>query len=77
MDSESQLNEDRTAVLLELSSILSTAQNLVCELRALVAFTDREGGKLAHSQNKAVSSLDIWKHLFAAVPTEDNSSSLQ
>lgn len=24
----------------------------VCELRALVALTDREGGKLAHSQNK-------------------------
>ncbi|GCC34266.1 hypothetical protein chiPu_0012739 [Chiloscyllium punctatum] len=77
MDSESQLNQQRTAVLLELNNILTTTRNLVCELRTLVALTDREGGKLIQSQNKAESSLDIWKQLFAAVPSEENAPLLQ
>ncbi|GCB60575.1 hypothetical protein scyTo_0011159 [Scyliorhinus torazame] len=77
MDSESQLNEHRSAILFELNSILSTTRNLVCELRTLVALTDREGGKLVQSQNKALSSLDIWKQLFAAVPSEDDTPILQ
>lgn len=65
-DAGSDINAHRSAIISELNNIQNTTQNLVKDLQALVALTDPEGGKLIQSQDKALSSLEVWKSMFAA-----------
>ncbi|KAL4642130.1 protein TSSC4 [Arapaima gigas] len=55
-ETEAQIDSHRSAILTELCGIVSSSQNLVKELQALVVLTDPEKGKLLQSQANALGS---------------------